>query len=364
MKIDRLKLINFRNYKELDIFFDKETNIFFGDNAQGKTNILEAIYILSTTKSLRGALDKEMVKFNEKESFIHGYFVDDEISLKLDIELNKSKGKKAFINNIPAKKLNELVGLVNIIVFSPEDLNIIKSSPGKRRSFMDIELCQISKIYMNNLSYYKKILENRNKLLKEISISKDKKLIETLDIWDIQLAKYGSEIIKERKKFLKQINEIAINLHKKITNNEEEIKIIYSMNVDENSFYDELKKNRNKDIKTTITNIGPHRDDIEFFINDIEVKSYGSQGQQRTVALVLKLSEIKMVKDIFNKDAILLLDDVLSELDRKRQTILLDMVNSSQTFITCTGMEEFIESKIENKKIYKVTNGSVEEIRR
>lgn len=364
MQINKIKLINFRNYINQEIEFDSHTNIFYGNNAQGKTNILEAIYLLATTKSHRGAMDREMIKIDEKEAFIHGSFNDDKISFKVDVNLKKAKVKQIAVNKMNLTKLNELIGKINVIVFSPEDLEIIKSSPSKRRSFIDTELCQINRIYMTNLSYYKKILEQRNKLLKNIASCHSKELIETLDIWDFQLVKYGSEIIEERSKFIDLLADIAKELNFRITNNMEKLDVIYNPNINKKDFSEKLKKSREKDIHTLVTNVGPHRDDIDFYINDIDVRTYGSQGQQRTVALVLKLSEIRLVKHIFNKDAILLLDDVLSELDRSRQTILLDMVENSQTFITCTGMEEFIENKIDSKRIYRVTQGSVEEVRR
>ena len=364
MQIDKIKLVNFRNYVNQEIVFDKHTNILYGNNAQGKTNILEAIYLLATTKSHRGSMDKDMIRLEQKEAFIHGYFTDRHIHFNIDINLKKSKAKQVSVNKIKLNRLNELIGKVNVIVFSPEDLEIIKSSPSKRRSFIDTELCLINRIYMTNLSYYKKILEQRNKLLKKIAISNSKELLETLDIWDLQLVKYGCEIIEERSKFIDLISEIARELNFRITNNVEKLDVIYNPNINKNEFLEKLRSSRERDIHTLVTNVGPHRDDIEFYLNNIDVKTYGSQGQKRTVALVLKLSEIRLVKDVFNKDAILLLDDVLSELDRSRQTILLDMVEDSQTFITCTGMEEFIENKIDSKKIYKVTKGSVEEVRR
>lgn len=361
MRIDKLKVSNFRNYKNLEIEFDKNINIFYGNNAQGKTNLIEAIYLLSVTKSFRNSSDKEIISLGEKESYIHGYFSDDNnIKFKIDLNLIKNKGKLASFNNLKLNRLNELIGKINIIAFSPEDLNIVKSSPSKRRSFMDIELCQINKVYMTNLSYYKKILEQRNKLLKQIYIEKKEELYNTLDIWDIQLVKYGKEIINERRKFIENISKIANKLNYEITKNNENLDIIYFPNINVDNFEREVKLYRNRDIATLVTNVGPHRDDIEFKINGIDVKNFGSQGQQRTVALILKLSEIKMVKEIFNKNAILLLDDVFSELDRERQNLLLEMVKDNQTFITCTGLEEFIENKIDNKKIYKVVNGSIQ----
>lgn len=364
MKIKKLILNNFRNYDFLDIEFSDSINIFYGNNGQGKTNILEALYILSTTKSHKNSNDKEIIKFNENEAFIHGYFNENSIDIKVDIHIEKNKKKEIIINNLKLNRINEHIGNINIIIFSPEDLKIINSSPAKRRSFIDTELCQINKVYMNNLSIYKKIIEQRNKLLKEISIKKDKNIISTLDVWDEQLIKYGVEIIKEREKFIEKISNIVRDKHKEITNTDEELKIIYKKNVDEINFREELKNNREKDLKYICSNVGPHRDDIDFYINDVDVKIYGSQGQQRTVALILKLSEIEIIKNIYNKKPILLLDDVLSELDRKRQRLLLKMINGTQTFITCTGIEEFINENIDINTIYEIKNGEAALIRR
>lgn len=364
MKINKLILKNFRNYKHLDIEFSNNINIFYGNNGQGKTNILEAIYILATTKSHKNSSDKEIIKFDEKEAFIHGYFNEEDISMKVDISIEKNKKKEIIINNLKLNRINEHIGNINIIIFSPEDLKIINSSPSKRRSFIDTEICQINRIYMNNLSIYKQIIEQRNKLLKEISLKKDKNLILTLDIWDEQLIKYGIEIIKERERFINKISNIIKIKHEEITNSKDELKVIYKKNVEEFNFREELKKNREKDLKYICSNVGPHRDDIDFYINDIDAKIYGSQGQQRTIALILKLSEIEIIKNVYNKNPILLLDDVLSELDRKRQKLLLKMINNIQTFITCTGIEEFINENIDINSIYEIKNGEAALIRR
>ncbi len=361
MYIESIELNNYRNYEELAVRFDRGTNIIFGDNAQGKTNILESLYICGTTKSHRGSRDKEIIRFNCDEAHIKMFVNKNDISRRIDIHLKKSKSKGIAINGVPVKKSSDLLGLVNIIFFSPEDLFIIKNGPSERRRFIDMELCQLNKIYLYNLTKYNKILEQRNRLLKDISYSNDKTLIDTLDIWDMQLSDYGSRIIEERKKFIDEINMIICNIHRKLSGGDEELVLRYEPNVGKEGFYEKLKNNREKDLVSKSTTAGPHRDDIGFYLNDVDVRKYGSQGQQRTCALSLKLSEIEIVGNMIHDIPVLLLDDVLSELDKKRQNQLLDCLKGIQTIITCTGLDEFVESKLSVSKVYKVVKGSIME---
>lgn len=357
MKINSLDLQNFRNYDILNISFDKDTNIIYGDNAQGKTNILEAIYLAATTKSHRGNKDREMIKFNEDESHIKALVEKNGTSFRIDMHLKKNKTKGIAINGIPIKKASELFGIINIVFFSPEDLNIIKEGPAARRRFVDMELCQIDKIYLSDITAYNKILMQRNKLLKDYSFREDIK--DTLDVWDMQLVNYGRRIIQRREEFIEELNSIIGDIHKKLTGDKENITIKYEPDVKANEFEKSLLDSRNRDIKSKMTNIGPHKDDICFMINEIDVRKYGSQGQQRTSALSLKLSEIELVKKIIHDNPILLLDDVLSELDSNRQNYLLNSIKDIQTIITCTGLDEFINNRFEINKIYKVVEGSV-----
>ncbi len=358
MFIDSLALNNYRNYVEENITFSHGINILYGDNAQGKTNILEAIYMLATTKSHRGSRDKEIINFNATESHIRAYVNRNDINHRIDMHLRASKNKGVAIDMVPIKKSAELMGLMNIIFFSPEDLSIIKDSPSERRKFIDMELCQINKIYYSDLSTYNKIINQRNNLLKQISF--DRKQIDMLDVWDIQLVNYGIKVIKERNNFINMINEIIPEIHDKLTFGKEKILLCYDKNVDCDIYYDELLKIRDKDIKYQTTQIGPHRDDIIFTVNGMDVKKYGSQGQQRTVALSLKLAEIELVKKLINDNPILLLDDVMSELDSNRRDALLESIDDIQTIITCTGYDDFIKERLNIDKIYKVTQGKVE----
>lgn len=357
MKINSLDLKDFRNYDILNISFDEETNIIYGDNAQGKTNILEAIYVAATTKSHRGSKDREMISFHEEESHIKVIVQKKETSYRIDMHLKKNKPKGIAINGVPIRRASELFGIINIVFFSPEDLNIIKDGPAARRRFIDMELSQIDKIYLNDISNYNRILIQRNKLLKEIGFRDDVK--DTLDVWDMQLNNFGLRIIERRKTFIKDLNEIINGIHHNLSGGKENLVIEYEPNVDSSDFERQIFLSRERDIKTKMTNIGPHKDDICFKINGNDVRKYGSQGQQRTAALSLKLSEIYLVKRIIHDNPILLLDDVLSELDSNRQNYLLNRIKDIQTIITCTGLDEFINNRFEVNKIYKVIDGTV-----
>ena len=272
--------------------------------------------------------------------------------------MKKNKSKGIAINRVPIKKAADLFGLINIIFFSPEDLNIIKNGPAERRKFMDAELCQIDKIYLSDLTNYNKSLNQRNALLKEIIYKPELK--ETLSIWDEQLINYGKKIITRRQKFINDINIIVKDIHSKITNGKENIDVSYDPNIEDIFFLDELVKNKEKDLRFCQTSVGPHRDDIKITVDGIDIRKFGSQGQQRTCALSLKLSEIKLVEDTINDKPILLLDDVLSELDKNRQSDLLDNLLDTQTIITCTGIDEFVKNRFKLNTVYKVTNGSID----
>ncbi len=359
MIVKKLELENFRNYKDLDLELDPGKNILYGNNAQGKTNILEAIYICSTTKSHRSNKDVELIKFDEKESHIKIFLDKKDKEYRIDVHLKKNKTKGIAVNGIPIKRASELFGVFNVIFFAPEDLNIIKNGPSERRRFMDLELCQLDKMYVHNLINYNKVLNQRNRLLKDISFNP--KLEETLDVWDEQLVLYGKEIIKKREDFIKQISKIIKPIHEDLTNKEETIKIDYQKNTEVKNFEKNLKKNRSNDLKYKSTSVGPHRDDILFFNKDINIRTYGSQGQKRTIALSLKLAEIELVKKMIKDTPVLLLDDVLSELDSDRQNHLLDRLNDIQTIITCTGLDEFVENSFNIDRIFKVDNAKVTE---
>ena len=358
MFIESLALNNFRNYSEAEIKFSHGINILYGDNAQGKTNILEAIYMLATTKSHRSSKDKDIIRFDNDESHIRAEIIKNDINHRIDMHLRRNKNKGVAIDMLPIKRSAELFGLLNIIFFSPEDLTIIKDSPSERRRFIDMELCQLNKIYYSNLSTYNKILNQRNNFLKQISF--DNKNSDMLDVWDAQLVDYGIKVIKDRNNFINMINEIIYDIHKNLTSGKEELRLIYDKNISEDLFANELCLKRDIDLRYQSTQIGPHRDDIIFMINDMDAKKYGSQGQQRTVALSLKLAEIELVKRLINDNPILLLDDVMSELDSTRRDSLLSSISGIQTIITCTGYDDFIKERINIDMIYKVSQGTLE----
>ncbi|WP_337664129.1 DNA replication/repair protein RecF [Suilimivivens sp.] len=357
MILKSLELANFRNYEELNISFDKGTNILYGDNAQGKTNILEAIYVSATTKSHKGSKDKEIINFDKEEAHIRTYLEKENVETRVDMHLRKNKSKGIAIDGQKIKKAADLMGLLNVVFFSPEDLSIIKDGPAERRRFADMELCQLDSFYLYNLNHYNKIIGQRNKLLKDMYFQPELK--ETLNIWDSQLVSFGSKIIERREQFVKQLGDIIFDIHKKLSGGKEELVIAYEPDVSIEDFEKQMKYNQDKDIRLKQTTTGPHRDDFSFVVNGVDIRKYGSQGQQRTAALSLKLSEIELVKKISKDTPVLLLDDVLSELDSNRQNYLLNSIGNIQTIISCTGLDEFINNRFEINKIFKVTNGTV-----
>lgn len=343
----------------LNLDFDSGTNIFYGDNAQGKTNILEAVYLLGTTKSHRGTKDRDLIRFGEEESHIESFVEKNGIDYQIDIHLKKNSPKGIAINKMPIRKASELFGIVNLVFFSPEDLNIIKNGPAERRRFIDLELSQLDKVYLSNLTNYNRIVNQRNHLLKEMSYENQKNLMDTLEIWEMQLVQYGNKIIERRTEFVEEINEIISSVHKKLTGNREVLRVAYEPSNRGMSLSQALLKNREKDLKMKSTSVGPHRDDISFFAGDLDIRRFGSQGQQRTAALSLKLSEIELVKRTIHDTPVLLLDDVLSELDKHRQNYLLDSIYDIQTLITCTGVEDFVNHRFSINKVFHVHHGQV-----
>lgn len=357
LKIKQLKLKNYRNYDLLELDFDSSINILYGDNAQGKTNILESIYMCGTTKSHRGTKDRDMIRFGQEEAHIEAVIDKKGVPFEIDIHLKNNSPKGVAINKMPIRRAIELFGIVNIVFFSPEDLNIIKNGPSERRKFIDLELSQLDKVYLSDLSNYNRIVNQRNKLLKDVYDRKD--LMETLDIWDLQLVNYGKKIIDRRNQFIVELNEIVGKVHEQLTGGKEHLQIYYEPSVSSMDFETNLIKNREKDIKMKSTSVGPHRDDICFIADGLDIRKFGSQGQQRTAALSLKLSEIEIVKKVINDTPILLLDDVLSELDKHRQNYLLDSIRDIQTVITCTGLDDFVNNRFHINKIMHVDNGRV-----
>ena len=355
MYIKSLELKNYRNYESLCINISPGTNILYGDNAQGKTNILEAVYLAGTSKSHKGSKDREMIRFENEESHIRMMVKKGDLSYKIDMHLRKNKAKGVAINGLPIRKARELLGVVNLVFFSPEDLNIIKNGPGERRRFLDSELCQLDGVYITELAGYNHIVNQRNRLLKDCYMNPGLK--GTLDVWDMQMVDYGKKIIRKREAFVEELNEIARGLHKGLTGGIEELEILYEPSVTAAEFEDKLSRNR--ELRMKLTSVGPHRDDFCVKVNGIDIRRYGSQGQQRTAALSLKLSEIYLVKKKIRDTPVLLLDDVLSELDSSRQTYLLESIHDIQTLITCTGLDDFVSHQFKINRVFQVVKGHV-----
>ncbi len=359
MRVESIKLENFRNYEDLELTFDKGTNIFYGDNAQGKTNILEAVYVAGTTKSHRGTKDREMIRFGCDEGHIRMNIVKNEVPYRIDMHLKKNRSKGIAINGVPIRRASELLGLGNYVFFSPEDLNIIKDGPSERRRFLDMELCQLSSAYVHSLTGYNKVLMQRNKLLKDIGFRRD--LEPTLDIWDEQLVNYGRAVIEARERFAQELSEIASEVHTRLSGGRELLRVGYEKSVSAEEFADSLAADRDRDMKYHMTHSGPHRDDLSFSTETIDIRKFGSQGQQRTTALSLKLAEIELVRRVSGDMPVLLLDDVLSELDSRRQHFLLESIAQIQTMITCTGVEDFLANQFRIDRLFKVTSGTLQE---
>ncbi len=357
MFIESIELQNYRNYEKLHMDFSPGTNLLYGDNAQGKTNLLEAIYVCCTTKSHRGSKDREIIQFNQEESHIKLNIRKKEVPYRIDMHLKRNKAKGVAVNGLPIRKVSELFGIVNVVFFSPEDLNLIKNGPSERRRFVDLELCQLNKVYVHVLVQYNKVILQRNKLLKDLIFHPEYE--ETLEAWDAQLVQYGRQVIQYRQEFIRQMNDIIGKIHRKLSGEKEILNIFYEPNVSSDNLEQAIKKGRDGDLRQKTTSIGPHRDDISFIVNGIDIRKFGSQGQQRTAALSLKLAEIELVRKTVKDYPILLLDDVLSELDGSRQEHLLSAICPIQTMITCTGMEDFLSHGFSIDKSYRVINGAV-----
>ena len=353
MWIKNIKIKNFRNYENEKINLEKNINIFYGENAQGKTNIIEAIFLCSLGKSFRAKKDSEMIKLNEENAIIEIEYEKSDRDGKIKIELGNKKN--IYLNGIKIKKLSELLGNLNIVIFTPDDINILKGGPQNRRRFLDIMISQLRPNYMHILNLYLKTIEQRNKYLRQIKEeNKDEKL---LDIWDEKLAEYAIKIYEYRKEFINKIIKKIKIIHNKITNEKEEIELEYITECKEKEYYLNLLKERRKlDIIKGFTTKGIHRDDFMIYINKKEISVYGSQGQNRTAMLSLKLAELQVIYDEIGEYPILLLDDFMSELDRNRRINFLKNIEDTQVIIT--GTEKL---DIENLKYleYNVANGKV-----
>ncbi len=353
MWISKVSLSNFRNYENEIIELNKNLNIFFGENAQGKTNIIESIFLCSMGKSFRAKKDIEMIKLGKENSIIEIFYEKSDRCGKIKIDL--SNKKNIFLNGIKLKKLSELLGNINVVIFTPDDINILKGGPQNRRRFLDIMISQLKPNYMYNLNLYLKTIEQRNNYLRQIR--EENKSEELLDIWDEKLIEYAEKISQYRKEFIKKLQENIIKIHKEITDNKEELKIEFNTDCENKDNYRKILKERRKlDIIKGYTTKGIHRDDFSIFINGKNLSIYGSQGQHRTSILSLRMAELDIIYDEIGEYPILLLDDFMSELDEKRRNHLLEKIKNIQVIITCTD-----KIKLENKNIliYNVKDGKV-----
>lgn len=357
MYIKSLRLDNYRNYESLSMEFSEGTNILYGNNAQGKTNILEALYLIATTKSHRGVFDKDLIRFGCDEGHVRTVIIKGEIDYQVDLHLRKARAKGIAINGQRIRRASELMGLLHIVFFSPEDLSIVKDGPSQRRRFMDMELCQLDESYLYDLGHYNKVVEQRNKLLRQIL--EIPSLASTIDIWNDQLLDYGTRIIKRRREFIQDLNEVIGKMHEQLSGGTEHLHLVYEPKVSEENFADELRRIQEREKYIGSTAIGPHKDDFSFVCDEIDLRKYGSQGQQRTCALSLKLSELQLVKQKIGEEPVLMLDDVLSELDTNRQNYLLNALGGIQTFITCTGLDEFVNNRFSIDRLYRIAGGQV-----
>ena len=369
MRIKRLKVENFRNLEKLDIEFSDGVNIIYGNNAQGKTNIIEAIYIFSFGKSFRANRDIELLKF-DKEYFVSNIeIMKKDRELEMDFGFDKISNKKMIkVNGVIQKKISDIIGKLNVVVFKPEDIKIVTDAPSVRRKYIDYLISSISKGYLENITKYKKVLEERNNLLKEIKIKlKGNRVLEKndedfLDVYDKLLSKLNCEIYNERKRVIEKLNDYIYGIHLKLTENyinNEKLHIKYVSNVEEDiqKMYNDLIKSRLNDINKGYTSFGIHRDDYIISINSLDVSIYGSQGQKKSSIISLKLSELKVIEEVIREKPVLLLDDYMSELDERRRLKFLDIIEDIQIIITTTHKIS-IEGK-ENTYFY-VDNGKIE----
>jgi len=357
MKITNLELNNFRNYTNSKVSFFDGVNFIVGKNAQGKTNLLESIYIISVGKSPKNSKDKQIVKFNSQRAKIDCTFNTIAGNKNIQMYLDKQDKKSIKVNNLNILKLTELVGILSVVYFSPDEMKLIKEVPEDRRAFLDVSISQFDKPYLYNLLKYNRILKMRNQILKSFDSNESK--IEQLKLFTPQLIDTAEKIITKRLEFLEKLKVYAENIHKTLTISEN-LQISYSYSLKENKtikqdLTEQFEKNIDKELELGYTCLGPHRDDIVFKINDLDCKQFASQGQQRTVALVVKLSLMEVIKDEIGEYPILLLDDVLSELDEGRQNRLLNMTTKYQTLISCTHLPttdiKCTAIKIENGKV-------------
>lgn len=368
MRLTSIELKNYRNLEQLSILPCEEVNIIYGDNAQGKTNLIEAIWLFTGNSSFRYAKLNELIQFHQKQSMLSVHFEDREREQHAKLIL--SSKKEIYLNQVPFKKASDLAGHFYCVVFSPADLDLIKGNPKGRRRFLDLAISQLTPQYLKYLETYDRILDQRNALLKEIP--RNLYLKDTLDIWDQQLAKVGTIISIYRSDYVRKLAKISQNIYSGLSNQKETFEVFYRCSAFDNSsqlsvyddphiqfYYQKLKQNLEQDIRCGFTSVGIHRDDLDFLLDGVLLKTYGSQGQQRSGVIALKLSEASLLKRVTGENPIVLLDDVMSELDVSRQNYILNHVKNQQVFITCCDVFNTVHLK--KGKIFKISQGALVE---
>ncbi|AJD89323.1 recombinase F [Jeotgalibacillus malaysiensis] len=366
MHIEQLTLTHYRNYDGLTLKFDNNVNVILGENAQGKTNVMESIYVLAMAKSHRTSNDKDLIQWNEEYAKIEGRVMKQHGALPMELVISK-KGKKAKVNHLEQSKLSRYVGHMNVVMFAPEDLHLVKGSPQVRRRFIDMEIGQVSAVYLHDSSLYQKILLQRNHYLKQLQARKQTDQT-MLDVLTDQFVEMAAKIVVRRFQYLKLLQEWAEPIHKGISRGLETLEVVYKPSVQvtpdqelkevEDVFREKLESVRQREIERGVTLAGPHRDDLQFLVNGHDVQTFGSQGQQRTTALSIKLAEIELIHAEIGEYPILLLDDVLSELDDYRQSHLLNTIQGKvQTFVTTTSVEGIDHQTLNEATTFIVEDG-------
>ncbi len=339
MYVKKLKLLGFRNYKSEEFEFLPDTNILYGNNAQGKTNALEALYIFSIGKSFRTQQDRELINFSESFTRLLVEFDDKVRTNEIEIVIRRDRKKQIKINDIPISKMGDLIGKFTVILFSPDELNLTKGSPNARRRFLDIAISQLRPKYYHILRRYNKVLEQRNNLIKKLRVTSNNSAKETLFVWNEKLAEYGIAIIEYRKNFIEKLQEFSKKIHFEISGESFEIKYKPAFSTKE-EFKQKLDDSIDKEIEQGFTMYGPHRDDLDIFTENKDIKTYGSQGQHRSAVLALKLAQADIIYEDTGEYPILLLDDIMSELDFSRRAYLINKIKNKQVIITCTDADE------------------------
>ena len=372
MYIKELELSNFRNYEELKVSFSEGVNIFLGENAQGKTNLLEGIYLHAMARSFKTQRDRDLIRFGQDYCQVKAVSHYEEEEHTSEIIISREGAKAVRVDGAKIERTSELLDRLHIIIFSPEDLKIVKDEPGKRRAFMDREICQLRPMYVSLLNDYRRILKQRNAYLRENIMDEV-----VLSVWDSELIRLGARLSRERRRFIEKIDKIANEIHHRISGGRENLTLSYETDLDteaynakagqslqvnneEECFAQLLTESNEKDRLYGTTRKGPHHDDIKISADGIDLRRFGSQGQQRTAALSLKLSEIKLIEEETGDSPILLLDDVLSELDSDRQKYLINSLGDNQMFITTTDLIGSVARELPEGKIFTIKNGEID----